>query len=168
MRLDVGKPDTFTRAEPYSPAIVRPWGQAARRCACPQTEISVSQEIRPLGPGRLPGFARRPSAPAWSSGNRSTETRPPSREGSRVPHRQPCRSPRSPPYGKESVDRSGKLHGLVSHGGRRNAAAATGMQPRRAPRLATPGGLEPPTCGLEIRCSIQLSYGAVQHQSYSL
>jgi hypothetical protein len=26
--------------------------------------------------------------------------------------------------------------------------------------LATPGGLEPPTCRLEGGCSIQLSYGA--------
>src|SRR4051794_12917619 len=27
---------------------------------------------------------------------------------------------------------------------------------------APPGGLEPPTCGLEVRCSIQLSYRGVR------
>src|SRR5579883_3007752 len=32
---------------------------------------------------------------------------------------------------------------------------------RNTERLATPGGLEPPTCRLEGGCSIQLSYGAV-------
>ena len=27
------------------------------------------------------------------------------------------------------------------------------------PKMAIPGGLEPPTCSLEVSCSIQLSYG---------
>jgi hypothetical protein len=32
----------------------------------------------------------------------------------------------------------------------------------RAVQVATPAGFEPATCGLEICCSIQLSYGAVR------
>src|SRR5690242_11062391 len=33
--------------------------------------------------------------------------------------------------------------------------------------MATPEGLEPPTLGLEIRCSIQLSYGAARSFEYN-
>ena len=32
--------------------------------------------------------------------------------------------------------------------------------------MAIPGGLEPPTCWLEVSCSIQLSYGACVHQRF--
>lgn len=34
-----------------------------------------------------------------------------------------------------------------------------------AKRMARPGGLEPPTCGLEISCSIRLSYGRFKGDS---
>ncbi len=33
-------------------------------------------------------------------------------------------------------------------------------RPTAIRRLATPAGFEPATCGVEIHCSIQLSYGA--------
>ena len=33
-------------------------------------------------------------------------------------------------------------------------------------RKVRPGGFEPPTCGLEVRCSIQLSYGRKRLSEY--
>ena len=38
----------------------------------------------------------------------------------------------------------------------------------RLSNVATPEGLEPPTLGLEIRCSIQLSYGAPRSFDYNI
>lgn len=51
--------------------------------------------------------------------------------------------------------------GLI-HTGRRSVppkAPPESTPPEEAPpEEAPPGGFEPPTCGLEVRCSIQLSY----------
>lgn len=42
---------------------------------------------------------------------------------------------------------------------RKSVTHVSGMDLKR---LVTPIGFEPMTCGLEVRCSIQLSYGACQ------
>ena len=62
------------------------------------------------------------------------------------------------PIALEPKSTTRSTRGLAAHSHKKKGLQFLACNPF-TPFLARPGGLEPPTYGLEVRCSIQLSYG---------
>ena len=123
-----------------------------RVLCCVQTGTRNSttsrQGVTETIPGRCGSSSRAPP-PSREVGKRLRKTRPSGlRSSARAGLPVACRQLRASPFTP-----LGRVHIVPG-----NRAGPEGAPACKHPkRLARPGGLEPPTCGLEVRCSIQLS-----------